>query len=687
MPAPRLLASVLMLAAPASAQPPEPRALQPHEWGAPPVEVTREDGTWTIAGRRQRVTLDEESLAIRVEAGRARWSLRPTGEPELRLAARGDEFATHLAAAGEARFDVYRTGFASGVKITLDGFRSTGIRAPGADADVRLYLTLALEGGDEDLCFEVAVVERGEASVRRLDWPPPVDGRAVDATVLSHDDGMLLPRDWPKPYYAIHRARDDTSVIQSHLIESWSMSFWGFLAGGAGAVVIVETPDDAAYTFAHPAGGPTSIGPSWVAQLWRFGPMRRLRMAFLDGADHVALAKRYRRHVVETGHFVSLEEKIARSPIVERLVGNPYTRARVLRNVAPGGPRYDSENPENNYRLTTYAENADRLRQWKRLGLESVNVTLTGWPHLGYDRQHPDGLPPSEAAGGWAGMKAFFETCEELGYTCWLHDQYRDYYPDAPSWDPAFAVHEQDSLRPPETFPGTRFHPNNPKEGYIPYLDYWDGGKQAWLNNRYMLGHVQKNYRLIFEHGIRPRGSYQDVFGYVPPDRDFNPEHPSTRSESMRYRAEVLSWTRARLGIAGTEDGADWTIPYVDYVESRFNRNPGSGNDATSEGAVPVPLYDLVYHDAVVTMGAAENLRARLYGHAAQFRGAPGEAELAAVRRAAALHRRIGLLEMTGHEFLDAERRRERTSFADGTAVTVDWDTDEVRVAPPLPEP
>jgi len=89
----------------------------------------------------------------------------------------------------------------------------------------------------------------------------------VDATVLSHDDGMLLPRDWTKPYYAIHRARNDTSVIQSHLIESWSMSWWGFLRGASGMIVIVETPDDAAYTFSHPAGGPTSVGPVWRAQL------------------------------------------------------------------------------------------------------------------------------------------------------------------------------------------------------------------------------------------------------------------------------------------------------------------------------------------------------------------------------------------------------------------------------------
>ena len=679
----RRLAVPILLLGPAAFAGSADEGPLPHEWGAPPVTVSRSDGAWTLSGRRHEVTLDAKTLAIAVRTPAAAWRMPPPSAPELRVDLDGDEFGLRLSDAAEMRIETYETGFTSGVKITLDGFRSSGIRAPGAPVGIRLFLTLALEGGDEDLCFEVSAVER-DATIRRLEWPPAVAGGEVDLTVLSHDDGMLLPRDWPRPYYAIHRARNDTSVIQSNLIESWSMSWWGFLKDRSGLIVIVETPDDAAYSFSHPAGGPTSIGPAWRAQLGRFGYLRSLRMAFLADADHVALAKRYRRHVVESGLFVSLREKIARTPLVRNLIGNPFARVHVLRNVVPGGPRYDTENPENNYRLTTFAEHVGRLREWKALGLERLNVTLAGWPHLGYDRQHPDGLPPNEAGGAWAGMKAFFDACAELGHACWLHDQYRDYYPDAPSWDPQFAVHEEDAVRRTDTFPGTRFSPHNFKEGYIPFLNYWDGGKQAYLSNRYMLGHIRKNYRLIFEHGIRPRGSYNDVFGYVPPDQDFNPEHPTTRTESMAYRAAVLNWTRANLGIVGTEDGADWTVPYVDYAESRFNRNPGSGNDATSEGAVVAPLYDLVYHDAVVTTGSPSEPRTLLFAHAPQIGRSWSEDQLASVRRAAALHRRVGLLEMTRHEFLDPGRRRERTTFADGTTVTVDWTTETVEIDPPV---
>jgi len=48
------------------------------------------------------------------------------------------------------------------------------------------------------------------------------------------------------------------------------------------------------------------------------------------------------------------------------------------------------------------------------------------------------------------------------------------------------------------------------------------------------------------------------------------------------------------------------------------------------------------------------------------------------------LHKRVALLEMTKHEFLDANYRKERTTFADGTTVTVDWDKSSFEISPNL---
>ncbi len=56
------------------------------------------------------------------------------------------------------------------------------------------------------------------------------------------------------------------------------------------------------------------------------------------------------------------------------------------------------------------------------------------------------------------------------------------------------------------------------------------------------------------------------------------------------------------------------------------------------------------------------------------------------VRQIAALQKRVGLLEMSKHEFLDSNYRKERTTFADGTTVTVDWDADIYNIEPKLKE-
>src|SRR4030095_2072701 len=256
----------------------------------------------------------------------------------------------------------------------------------------------------------------------------------------------------------------------------------------------------------------------------------------------------------------------ARTPSVADLIGTPQTRVSILRNLKPESDRYDTKDLSKNYSLTTFDERARQLKELKARGYERVLFFISGGPHLGYDRQHPDSLPPPEPAGGWAGIRRLVDACRELAFPVILHDQYRDYYLDAPSYDPQFAVHEEDTDSPARQFPGSRF--GDSKEGYIPFMRHWDGGKQAYLNARFMLGHLLKNYQLFFDHGIKPKGIYIDVVGYVPPDEDFNPRHPTTHSDAMAGQSAMLQWSRRNLGIVSTEAGSDWVIPYVDAINS-----------------------------------------------------------------------------------------------------------------------
>lgn len=651
------------------------------QWGAPAISVSGQGGSWTVVGKKTKVTLNEADLSMTIDTGSEQWKLKPSTLGDLNVRARGRDIKLRLADARKKTGVKYDTGFKTGIKLTLSGWGP----ADGGPLDATLFLTVAIEGRGEDVVFDIAAAENG-TSIRQLDWPAPLDARSVDYTVLSNGRGTLLPRNWPKEYYPIRTitpegkiAATDHSIIQSHVVESWSMSWWGFERGGSAMMLIVETPDDAAYQFEHAAGGPTVIGPRWLASLGRLSYPRSVRMSFLSGGNYVDMAKRYRRYAMDSGLFVSLKEKIVRTPELAKAIGTPQIRASILRDIKPESDRYDKKDPSKNLSLTTFEERARQLRILKAKGYDDLIVTVTGWPHFGYDHQHPDAFPPTENGGGWAGLKLLYDTARELSYTFMMHDQYRDYYIDAPSFDPQFAIHEEDPISQAVAFAGSRF--GDSKEGVIPFMNHWDGGKQSYLNARFQLGHLLKNNALLFDHGIRPQGIYIDVIGYVPPDQDFNPEHPTTRTDAMKGQIAMLDWARHNLGITSTEAGSDWVVPYVDLIN-----NSGGGSKA-----ILVPLYDLVFHDAVIRSYASRDLPTMLRGLLGG--GVPempvlldgvDEKTIALIRTMAALHRRVGLLEMTKHEFLGANFRKERTTFADGTTVTVDWDANNYTIKPEL---
>jgi hypothetical protein len=646
----------------------------PSESVAPFVTVMNEGKTWNIRGQKHLLTLNEDDLSLQISAGATTWQMVPSQPADMLIKNGGKETKVRLADARSIEIVPYHTGFKSGIKLTLTDWRQTNDADASAAHDLTLYLTVALENGDEDVVFDIAAKESNTV-VRRVDWPSALKSDDIDYTVLCNGRGTLLPRDWPKAYYPIRSSnldnRDpagDTSEVQSNVIECWSMPWWGFQRGPAAMMVIVETPDDAAYQFSHPAGGPTMVGPRWRAQLGKFGYVRTARMCFLEG-DYVDMAKRYRRRAMETGLFVSLKEKIARSPTVAQLIGSPLMRAGILTNVKEGSNRYKSaQNPSDNYRLVTFDERAEFLRQCKGRGLERLTVVLTGWPRLGYDRQHPDVLPPAPVAGGYDGMRRLGDACRDLGYLFSLHDQYRDYYIDAPSYDSQFAIHEEDAAGPPKAFPGSRF--GDWKKGRIPFMDHWEGGEMTYLNGRFMLGHLKNNYQALFEHGIRPAGSYLDVFGYVPPDEDFNPQHPTTRTDCLRERVNCYNWARHHLGFVGTEAACDWTVPYADI-----------SSPLKPKGPIAVPLFNLVFHDAIITTYDPSDLHGLLNAGLPQTRArVPGRRTLARIRRMAELQEKLAHVEMTDHEFLDEDRRQERTTFADRTTVTVDWDAETAKI-------
>jgi len=171
-----------------------------------------------------------------------------------------------------------------------------------------------------------------------------------------------------------------------------------------------------------------------------------------------------------------------------------------------------------------------------------------------------------------------------------------------------------------------------------------------------------------------------------------------TRAESLRYRGECFDYVRSWGGVVSSEEPADWAVPYLDLVHHgpfALDPNPGSGPAM----GIPIPLYDLVYHDAILlpwslgkgAWGIPENDLGFLHGMGnaglPYLSIEPSDEELARVKAMCALNARVGLLELMQHEFLDGSLRRQRFTYADGTMVTIDLDAGTYSVSPDLEIP
>jgi hypothetical protein len=633
------------------------------DWGRPKVEIKQAGEQWVLQGQRLTVSIRSNDLAIQVKDQDTVWSMEGSTAGDLTVGLGGQTIALRLADAKKIEITPYETGFKIGVKIRLSEFIHQE-----KPVEVGLQMFLCLQGSDEDLVCDL-IADEEKVAVKQCLWPGAFVPAEVDATVVPFMQGMLLPRDWPKKVYLY-----DTLSYGRGLYMPW----WGYQKGDSAAMLILETPTDGGCHFSHPAGGPTRIGTQWVHSLGKMNYPRRARLCIVRNGNYVALAKRYRRQVIETGAFVSLKEKIARSPIVERLIGSPVVHTGTLTHIQPESSYYNKEDPAKNHIVVRFDETARQLRELAKAGIGRAYVHLDGWGFRGYDNLHPDILPPSPDAGGWEGLKNLAQTCEEIGFIFALHDQYRDYYLDAKSYQQRHTILDENGNRP--------------------LWSIWYGGKQTVLCSSLAPGHVVKNYSEILNHGVKVRGAYLDVFAVVPPDECYNPEHPVTRAQCLVNRGDCFDFIRSRVGVISSEEPADWAIPYLDLVHhGPFALDPGPGQGPAM--GIPVPLFSLVYHDALLlpwslskgAWGIPEKDLGYLHGlaHAGMpyLSMSPGPDELAQVKTMCGLHQRLALVEMTDHRFLDDTRRRQQTSFADGTTVTIDLDKDSFEISPALKTP
>lgn len=397
-------------------------------------------------------------------------------------------------------------------------------------------------------------------------------------TVLPRMQGVLIPaesEDTPcgGHYEGIVFERDAYMPTFGQVTDTKGFGAgWGYAA-------VFDTPFDAKYIFDHAPGGDTAVTPLFIASLGRIGYKRTMLYKFETACDLTRIAKIYRNYLRERGKLVTLREKIARNADVAFLLGTPIVHTDIAVHISPDSHYYKKDEPEKNDRYTPFEKRAEQLRALRDKGVERVYLHLDGWGKHGYDNLHPSPFPPHEASGGAEGMKALSDTCRALGYRFGIHDQYRDYYYDAPDFDMENAVLNED--------------------GSHSYCDIWYGGKHTWLCSKLAPDYVRRNYDTFSELGIRIDGTYLDVFSVVFLDECFHPDHRATREDCAKARRECFELLNARGIITSSEEAVDCIVPSIALCHHAPYFLEHDGDDAKMAG-IPIPFFNLVWHDCLV---------------------------------------------------------------------------------------
>ena len=610
------------------------------------------------------IRFDESRLSFTITHEGDSWNWGEGFRPRMEC----EEGTIYFADAKKISHEEWKTGIGHGILSHFEGFELNG-----ADAGIAFDTIGWIEEVSGDVFFEWVPLSTETVKVKSVYWPGYMEfDEKKDSwyTLLNWQQGLLVPNTW--------KTAVDKVVFDGFMGTAGAyMPWFGQVKDRAGYIAICEQPWNAAYYTEHPAEGPyTHVGIRWEPSLGKMDYRRVMKYSFVKDCDYNDLCKIYRNYVIEKGRFKSLAEKAVKTPSIDQLIGSAFLHKGIKTQVMTNSDFYDAENPDKNNHLTPFSVRTEEIKKFHELGVEKLYLHLDGWAEPGYDNQHPDYLPACEKAGGWKAMKELSDTMHECGYLFGIHDQYRDYYYAAKTFDENFATRLAD--------------------GTIPSHARWAGGPQTYLCATQAPFYVKRNFTEIMDNGIKLDCAYLDVFTCNEGDECSHPWHKMTRRECYEYRNACFEYLLSKGILPSSEEVNDWAIPslvFCHYAPYDFMLDrPGS-----PKKGIPVPLFNLVYHDcliepwmmdkvseeedymlyAVLNGGAPYLVRDGAYQNTdGSFAGGVEitiEDQIKRCKVVSDLHEKVAKCEMVRHEMVDGNPEVQRTTFADGTVVTVDF--------------
>lgn len=110
----------------------------------------------------------------------------------------------------------------------------------------------------------------------------------------------------------------------------------------------------------------------------------------------------------------------------------------------------------------SFASLTAMLRRFARYGIDHCFIIIHDWQRAGYDVEYPDVIPARESLGGDDALRELCDAANALGHRISVHENYVDFYPDAPSWNEADVA-----LDPMGQWVKAWFHPGTKIQSFL----------------------------------------------------------------------------------------------------------------------------------------------------------------------------------------------------------------------------
>ena len=395
--------------------------------------------------------------------------------------------------------------------------------------------------------------------------------------VVPVREGLLVPADSGLSF---------THRFGTFEYEGCHMEMLGIVQGGAAAMFTWHDPYAAAELRSTVNQTPSPAGHQRLtASMVLSKSAKSFRVQFLGKGDYVSIARAYRKVAQEKGWLVTWDQKLKDNPQRAKLFGAVNYK---LWSTLDRGMNAESTKEESVRVNWTFDESAQVAEHLKRdLKLDKVLFIMGGWIHRGYDNQHPDILPTAPECGGDAAFADCARRVRNLGYLFCLHDNYQDIYRDSPSWD------ERLIMKTPDGKPARGGH--------------WAGGTAYLTCSKMALDLARRPQNLPAVKNLSVADAYFIDTTYAAGLQEcFDPAHPLTRWDDMKWKQALSDYGREVFGIFGSECGREWAIPHSDFFEGLTGVSGRSYHDEnlmSKLGATVVPLFELVYRDCIAMYG------------------------------------------------------------------------------------